>query len=78
MESLSPITLDEAVDALRLLPEATQSVIAAEIMERIGEFSSSLLCDDQLEEIKRRLAAPRRLVDDREMQVFFAKYGAGP
>ena len=78
MEHPSQVTIDEALNALKQLPEAAQTVIAAEIMERIGEFSSTQLSNDQSAEIKRRLAAPRRLVDDSEMRAFFARYGAGP
>lgn len=78
MEQQSSLTLDDALIALRQLPEAAQSVIAAEILERVAEFSEPHLNSDQRAEIKQRLAGPRRIVDDGEMQTFFARYGAGP
>ena len=66
------------MEALRQLPEATQNVIASEILDRVADIGSSSLDGVQDAEVRRRLAAPRRLADEAEMQRFFTCYGVKP
>ncbi len=66
--------LDKAVKAVRELPAAAQEAIAHELLERVSDFSSSHMSDDQRTEVKRRLAKARRHATDEEVQAVFRRY----
>ena len=66
--------LDRAVKAIRELPEEAQEAIAHELMERVSEFSRSHLSDTQREEVRRRLAKPRRYASDDEVRAVLRRY----
>ncbi len=66
--------LDKAVKAVRELPEEAQEAIAHELMDRVSDFSSSHMSDDQRVEVKRRLALPRRHASDEEVRAVFLRY----
>ena len=66
--------LAEAVLAAAGLPEEAQELIAEEVLARVSDLSESQLNDDQLREIKRRLAQPRVHVADAEVRALFQKY----
>jgi t-SNARE complex subunit (syntaxin) len=66
--------LDEAVRAVRELPAAAQEAIAHELLERVSDYSSSHMNDDQRTEVKRRLAKARQHATDEEVQAVFHRY----
>ena len=66
--------LDRAVKAVRELPDEAQEAIAHELLERVSDFSSSHMNDDQRAEVKRRLAKPRRHASDAEVQAVFHRF----
>lgn len=68
--------LEEALEAVRRLPEAAQTVIAAEILDRVADFGFSRLDDAQRSEVLRRLSGPRRIADDADVERFFKRFGA--
>ena len=74
MEDLSP-TLEEAVRAIQELPEQTQLVLAAEIMERVQTFASSPLTEAQRVEVRRRLAAEPDYVDEATVAAAYERFG---
>lgn len=70
-------TLDKFSDAIKSagdLPGDTQDLLAEELKVRIAELSEPHMSDEQRAEVKRRLALPRRHVDDSFVAAILKRY----
>ena len=67
--------LDQALNAARKLPQQTQDAIAADIIERVGDYDSAKLTPEQEAEVERRLSQPAHYASDARVTAFFARFG---
>ena len=67
--------LQEAIEHLKALPETEQDAIAADMIERVTDYSDVRLSEEQQAEVRRRLANPGVPVSEETMQAFFARFG---
>ncbi len=69
-------TLEQAIEKTRTLPSNRQDEIGEMMLAIFEQDTSGLrLSPDQQAEVRRRLAAPRPLVPEAEMEAFFRKHG---
>lgn len=68
--------LRAAIEKLKTLPAERQDEIA-EIIFHMAEADADdpLFSDEQWEEVRRRMAAPRDYASDQDVEAFFRKYG---
>lgn len=66
--------LSDLVKAVKELPDDAQEALVDEFSERVSDALHPDLTDAQLDEIKRRLALPRRYATDNEVQTILRRY----
>ena len=74
MNNAKTISLDEAVKAVRRLPEDTQAALASELMERVEDVSTPDRPDDRQALIKDRLSKPLKVVSRDEFMAMLRQY----
>jgi len=74
MSNSKTITLDEAVEAARRLPENAQAEIAAELMERVEDVSTPERPEDRQRLIKERLAKRLEAISRDELMALLRRY----
>jgi len=74
MTNTKTITLDEAVEAARKLPNDTQAALASELMERIEDVSTIERPSDRQKVIKDRLAKPFKAISRDEFMAMLRQY----
>ena len=74
MSNSKTITLDEAVEAARRLPENAQAELAAELMERVEDVSTPERPEDRQRLIKDRLSKPLEAITRDELMAMLRRY----
>jgi putative addiction module component (TIGR02574 family) len=65
--------LSDLIEAVKMLPEASQQALVEEFSDRLADFTDSRLSDAQRAEVDRRLAALRHADPEKVDQFFAAK-----
>lgn len=68
------ITLDDAIEAARRLPENVQTELAAELMERVEDISTPGRSEDRQRLIKERLAKPLEAIPRDDLMALLRRY----
>jgi hypothetical protein len=74
MSNSKTVTLDEAVEAARRLPENAQAELAAELMESVEDVSTPERPEDRQRLIKDRLSKPIEAVTRDELMAMLRRY----
>ena len=74
MSDTKTATLDEAVAAVRQLPEDTQAAVAKELVALVEDYRTSGLTDEQREVVAKRLAEPRTHVPRPDFLAMLRRY----
>ncbi len=74
MTNTKTVTLDEAVEAARKLPNDAQAALASELMERIEDVSTLERPSDRQKIIKDRLAKPLKAISRDELMAMLRQY----
>ena len=74
---MNKAVLDKFTDAVKAagsLSEAAQEALAEELARRIVELSEPQMTDAQRNEVRRRLALPRKHVPESELRAILRRY----
>ena len=74
MKNTAADKLSELVSTVKTLPRECQDLLIREFEDRVAEFTSSQMSATQRDEIKARLAMPRRHVPDDEVRDILRRY----
>lgn len=74
MSNGKTITLDDAVEAARRLPESAQTELAVELMERVEDISTPERPEDRQFLIKERLSKPLEAISRDELMALLRRY----
>jgi hypothetical protein len=69
--------LSDLVKAVKELPDEMQEALVDEFSERVSDAGRPHLTQEQVAEVKRRLAMPRRYATDDEVQAILSRYKRG-
>lgn len=72
--STKPVTLNDAVSAVRKLPADTQAAIARELIERVEDYSTPDRPAERQTIIKERLGKPLRAISRDELAAMLRQY----
>jgi hypothetical protein len=69
--------LSDLVKAVKELPDEMHEALVDEFSERVSDAGHPHLTQEQVAEVKRRLAMPRRYATDDEVQAILSRYKRG-
>lgn len=74
MTKIDDDRLNDVVEAIKALPDDSRDALVSELEARLSTLSKSHMTEAQRNEVKRRLALPRRHVADEEVRAILRRY----
>jgi len=74
MKNAKTITLDEAVEAVRALPQGSQDAIVQELVAMVEDYSMPERPAEEQELIKQRLKGPRKAIARADFMAMLRQY----
>ena len=74
MSHAKTVTLDDAMTAVRRLPEDAQTALAEELLALVEDYQTSGLMDAQCDIVAKRLAQPRKHVAPGDFLAMLRRY----